>query len=1321
MLKNRFLLAATALCIGTTLTLQGCDSGDGIKLAVENSANEFTVAALDPDLAAHYVAPPETLFGSHVPVSEVTVEGDPSEPVIGAALPETFNNWESPHVYPLDLTPDESRLLAVNTADARLEVFTFTNNLPVLADSIPVGLDPVTVRSRSNTEAWVVNHVSDSISIVNLTTGVVTHTLQTEDEPADVVFAGNPQRAFVTASQVNSVMVFDPNNLTAEPQTIEIAGEDPRGLAVSTDGNTVYAAIFESGNASTIVRGGRTSNDYRGVDSVNSPYAGQNPPPNSGNSTVPAMTPGLPTPPRVSMIVKKNSANQWMDDNNGDWTEMVSGSRSAESGRVQGWDMLDRDVAIINANSLDVTYQSSLMNMVMGISVNPSSGRVTVVGTDANNEVRFEPNLTSHFINVNFADFASAGGVARIRDMNDHLNPDVTFLSQAARQQSIGDPRSITWGPSGVAGYVTAMGSNSVIQINDNGSRRGSPTPIQVGSGPTASVLRVAGPNLLVLNRFGASISVVDIQARSEIAQVPFFDPTPDFVNQGRELLYDTQKFSGLGQVSCASCHVDARADRLAWDLGDPAGELLTINGFDFHPMKGPLRTTSLIGIVGAPTLHFRGDKATLVDFRPAYVGLQGLQTEPSVEEMLTLETFIATIKTPPNPFRNLDNTMPDILQIPGPEGRIGNPNNPSNNCSRCHNPDTNGRSGLRLGGNNSPGQQTTTAPSLKSMHEIMGLYLGRENASNAGFGFIGDGAMDPQASTTLRNNNSLALMMAFNGDAEGDTHAAVGTQVTLNGSQTAEDDATLAQLVSLATTQEIGLVAHGLRDNNRGRRGFTFLPDAGNFQTMEAGTTTSMDNLQSQATAAFPITFTAVPVGTEFRIGVDRDDDGLFDLEDPVTSAIPNPGTVPVNPPNPVLSDNLALTGTASQSTTDFGGVASRAIDGNTNGNYSAGSVTHSAPNSNAFWQVQLAQTSDINQIVIHNRTNNCCVSRLNNYTVEVIDDSGNTVFSQTYDSAPTPANSIDLDVTGRTVRVSLTGTLSLAEVEVFGTINNNPVDPIDPTDPVDPENLISNGNFSTNLSDWASCGGTADATSGVVTLSNNGCIFQEFNVMPGVQYSVSCDAAASEFTSLQLSTSDVSFATLAVDFTIVSGTTLAPITATVTAPDSSAQGVITLYSDNLGSFDNCVVTTDAAVSAPQPSTPEPTAPAASADNLLSNGDFTIGDTDWFTCGGSHTISSGNTLELAAGGCIFQEFAATPGETYEISCSASSADFASVTLLYSDSAFTSLATSESQVPGTSFSTVTASEIAPANTVRGVITLFADDTAVFDDCEAVEL
>ena len=52
-------------------------------------------------------------------------------------------NWESPHVHPLDLTPDGRRLLAVNTAAATLEVFDVSDAGLAWVGSIPVGLDPV--------------------------------------------------------------------------------------------------------------------------------------------------------------------------------------------------------------------------------------------------------------------------------------------------------------------------------------------------------------------------------------------------------------------------------------------------------------------------------------------------------------------------------------------------------------------------------------------------------------------------------------------------------------------------------------------------------------------------------------------------------------------------------------------------------------------------------------------------------------------------------------------------------------------------------------------------------------------------------------------------------------------------------------------------------------------------------------------------------------------------------------------------------------------------------------------------------------------------
>jgi DNA-binding beta-propeller fold protein YncE len=72
---------------------------------------------------------------------------------------------------------------------------------------VPVGLEPVAIAARTNTEVWVVNHLSDSISIVQIDTVTpansrVVRTLHTCDEPRDIVFAGTGgTRAFVTTTR----------------------------------------------------------------------------------------------------------------------------------------------------------------------------------------------------------------------------------------------------------------------------------------------------------------------------------------------------------------------------------------------------------------------------------------------------------------------------------------------------------------------------------------------------------------------------------------------------------------------------------------------------------------------------------------------------------------------------------------------------------------------------------------------------------------------------------------------------------------------------------------------------------------------------------------------------------------------------------------------------------------------------------------------------------------------------------------------------------------------------------------------------------------
>src|SRR5688572_33285940 len=78
--------------------------------------------------------------------------------------PNTFRNFESPQVHPLALTPDGTRLLAVNSPNATLSVFQLTSGTPVLTAEIPVGLELISVAARSDREAWVANWPSDSVS-----------------------------------------------------------------------------------------------------------------------------------------------------------------------------------------------------------------------------------------------------------------------------------------------------------------------------------------------------------------------------------------------------------------------------------------------------------------------------------------------------------------------------------------------------------------------------------------------------------------------------------------------------------------------------------------------------------------------------------------------------------------------------------------------------------------------------------------------------------------------------------------------------------------------------------------------------------------------------------------------------------------------------------------------------------------------------------------------------------------------------------------------------------------------------------------------------
>ena len=459
----------------------------------------------------------------------------------GFALPSvtqnasTFVNFETALTSPIRLSPDGTRLFSVNNPNATVSVFDVGTNpaVPALITEIPVGIDPVSVNPRSDDEVWVVNEESDSVSVVSVSQGIVTDTLQAKDEPSDVVFAGN--YAFVSATRTNTILVFDVNTHVLV-QSIPVFGGLPRQMTVSPDGSTVYAAFALSGNATTLV-----------------PQSLAPPPP-------PPVNQALPPAPQQGIIVEYNDPA---------WTSVIK------------YTMPDNDVVAINTSTLSVIqYFSGVGTVNLGLAVRPFTGDLFVANTDALNLVRFQTALDDHFENNRISKITPTGTVTAY-----DLNPTVTYTG-------VPDPNSLAVAlaqPAGVVFdssenlYIAAFGTDRVAKVDTQGnvlnrieinpSAKGSVVNPTNKRGPRGLAINNSTNTLYVMNRISNTISVVNTTSNKVTSEIKTGskDPTPNAVRAGRGFLYDA-KLSGNGTGSCASCHVDGEGDHLSWDFGRPYG-----------------------------------------------------------------------------------------------------------------------------------------------------------------------------------------------------------------------------------------------------------------------------------------------------------------------------------------------------------------------------------------------------------------------------------------------------------------------------------------------------------------------------------------------------------------------------------------------------------------------------------------------------------------------------------------------------------------------------------------------------------------------------
>lgn len=591
-----------------------------------------------------------------------------------------FWNFETASVHALDSSTDGKRVALAHTVSGRVHWYRWQAQALVEEASIYACVDPTSVRFRNERELWVVCQISDRVVVIDIIARRIMASLRTADRPADVVFAGKPQRAYVSLMRDPALQIFDPVQLSKSPKRIALRMAEPRSLA--TNGRQVFVLAYRGGNGTTVLPGAvvdrqQLSAQRNVVGHPETPTRGVNPPTNADGKFKPPINPALPRAPAVGLIVRRDSKAVWRDDQQRDWSQWVSGVRAPIAGRVVGWDMPDHDLAVVDTDTQKIRYRSALLTH--GLAMVQTGSTLALAGMEAINQQRFEPNLRGRYMRhwLRQVDPQSDAADTPI-DLNAHLDN----AGAGDANQSVAEPRALAYDTQAQRLYVAAAGSARVLRVNAAGERI-EPALLEVPAGPSDLHFDPAQQRLLVWSRYASSLSVVDATAWKITQSINIADPTPQAVRTGRRWLTDARLTSANGTQSCANCHLDAHSDRLAWDLGDPAASMETFGGncitdsakkcADWHPMKGPMVTQPLIDVIGHEPFHWRGDRAGLRDFAKTYTGLLGRAKAPSDAEFAELSDYLASIRAQPNPYRSVSDALPSNIKFDAAIG-LGTP-----------------------------------------------------------------------------------------------------------------------------------------------------------------------------------------------------------------------------------------------------------------------------------------------------------------------------------------------------------------------------------------------------------------------------------------------------------------------------------------------------------------------------------------------------------------------------------------------------------------------------------------------------------------------
>ncbi|HEV7732000.1 MAG TPA: YncE family protein [Candidatus Binatia bacterium] len=447
--------------------------------------------------------------------------------------------FASPNANPIARSPVLDELYVVNTPGDTLDVV--DTSAGAVTARIPVGIDPVSVAVRPDgKEVWVSNHVSDTVSVVDVDPAsptrhqvVATVTAWSEDgwvtdfdEPVGIAFASNA-KAYVALSSRNRIAVVDVATRTVTKQ-VQVLAQEPRAITVR--GNRLYVIPFESGNT-TELSGCLTMTD-----------------------------PGC----TFSLI------------------ELVSNSIDVILTRNMVADIVrrpgtpDRDLFVYDTADESTLFEvSGLGTLLYGLAVD-STGHVFVALTEARNDSNGHMGTAGADL-IDMENRAFLNQIARVdcssgcSDVT-HIDLEPVPPADPAPGRQLATPFGIQ--VSGDDSTIIAVAAASSRLFTMDAATGAVLGRVDVGAIPRGLVLESdagGAPSVAwVLNALEDSVSRVDVSDPAnphETARIPLADPTLPDVKRG-QIRFNDANGSTTGTFACASCHPDGHTDQLLWNLG---------------------------------------------------------------------------------------------------------------------------------------------------------------------------------------------------------------------------------------------------------------------------------------------------------------------------------------------------------------------------------------------------------------------------------------------------------------------------------------------------------------------------------------------------------------------------------------------------------------------------------------------------------------------------------------------------------------------------------------------------------------------------------